>query len=209
MTGVNYFALSNPAGFAAGLISSPMFPGAPSLQTLLDLHRQHHVRLARFVRGGAARWGEAAFRRTARRGLAVLTAMLRRLLHLMAMALPLAPLRPRPAPPPPLPRVARARAYRFRLHEQPPERFPRARGPDSVPDTDGFTAALFLSRLDNLAAVWRARHRIARRLARRVRASAQRLSRPALKGPAHARLPRGFAAMLDFLDGALARADTS
>jgi hypothetical protein len=82
--------------------------------------------------------------------------------------------------------VASARAYRFRLREQPPERFPRARGPDSIPDTDGFTAALFLSRLDNLAAVWRARHRVARRFAR-----------------------RGFAAMLDFLDGALARADTS
>jgi hypothetical protein len=176
---------------------------------MLDLHRQHHVRLARFVRGGAARWGEAGFRRTARQGLAVLTAMLRRLLHLMAMALPVAPLRPRADPPPPLPRVASARAYRFRLHEQPPERFPRARGPDSAPDTDGFTAALFLSRLDNLAAVWRARHRIARRLARRARASALRLSRPALKGPAHARLPRGFAAMLAFLDGALARADTS
>ena len=186
-----------------------MFPGAPYLQMLLDLHRQHHVRLARFVHGGAARWGEAGFRRTARQGIAVLNAMLRRLLHLMAMALPLAPLRPPADPPPPLPRVASVRAYRFRLHEQPPERFPRARGPDSVPDTDGFTAALFLSRLDNLAAVWRARHRIARRLARRVRASAQRLSRPALKGPAHARLPRGFAAMLDFLDGTLARADTS
>jgi hypothetical protein len=62
-----------------------MFPGAPSLRLLLDMHRQHHVRLARFVRGPAARWGEAAFRRTVRQGLAVLTAMLRRLLHLMAM----------------------------------------------------------------------------------------------------------------------------
>jgi hypothetical protein len=186
-----------------------MFPGAPSLRLLLDMHRQHHVRLARFVRGPAARWSEAAFRRTVRQGLAVLTAMLRRLLHLMAMALRLAPLRARPDLPPPLPRVASARAYRFRLHEQPPERFRRARGPDSAPDTDGFTAALFLSRLDNLAAVWLARHRIARRLARRASGSAQRLSRPALKGPAHARLPRGFAAMLDFLDGALAGADTS
>jgi hypothetical protein len=32
---------------------------------------------------------------------------------------------------------------------------------------------------------------------------------PALKGAAHLLLPRGFAAMLDFLDGALAGADTS
>jgi len=186
-----------------------MFPGAPSLQLLLDLHRQHHVRLARFVRQPAARWGEAGFQRTARQGLTVLTAMLRRLLHLMAMALLLAPLRPRADPPPPLPRVASVRAYRFRLHEQPPKRFPRARGPDADPDKNGFTAALFLSRLDTLAAVWRARHRIARRLARRARTSAERLSRPALKGPAHARLPRGFAAMLDFLDRCLFEPDTS
>lgn len=186
-----------------------MFPGAPSLPLLLDLHRQHHVRLSRFVKAPGARWGEAAFRRTARQGLAVLTAMLRRLLHLMAMALPLAPLRARADLPAPLPRVRSARAYRFRLHEQPPERFPRARGPDSVPDTDGFTAALFLSRLDTLAAVWRARHRIARRLARRVSASAGRLSRPALGEAAHARLPRGFAAVLDFLDQQLNRPDTS
>mgnify|MGYP006188784805 CR=1 FL=1 len=68
--------------------------------------------------------GEAplADRRTALQGIAVLTAMIRRLLHLLALSVPLAPLRPRMA----LPALPRApsprRLYRFRLTEAKRER---------------------------------------------------------------------------------------
>jgi hypothetical protein len=96
------------------------------------------------------------------------------------------------------------RAYRFRLHEAPPERWRGPPNPDPVPEPPELSRALFLARLDNLAAVYRARRRIARRLARymerRIVAASPHLRRPALPPDRFARLAPGFRAMLDFLD---------
>jgi hypothetical protein len=178
-----------------------MFPGAPTLPELLRLHAQHHNTLKAFVLAKAMLWHDAAIRRTARQGLAVLAAMLRRLLHLMAREVALPPLRPQ-CELAPMPRLTppRARPPRFRLIEGPRERPPRARNPAPMPDTPQLAHAIVLERLAVLASVWRRRHRIARRLARRVRGGLATLYTPALPVRDHARLPRGFADLLDFLD---------
>lgn len=178
-----------------------MFPGAPTLDEFWRMHAQHHMTLKRFVVAHMLRWHDAAIRRTARQGLAVLTAMLRRLLHLMAREEVLAPLSVR-SDLPPLERLAPPgqRHPRFRLIEGPRERPRRGAGPGAVPDTPELAHALVLERLFVLAAVYRRRRAIARRLARRVQAGRATLYTPALPLRDYPRLPEGFTRLLDYLD---------
>ena len=152
-----------------------MLPGAPSLADLWHLAARHHGALKGFVLARAALWSDPTIRRTARQGLAVLAAMLRRLLHLLAREIVLPPLRVRTALEPlDCPARSRKPSLGFRLTEAKRERFPRTSNPSPTPDTPELSHALFLERLAVLANVYRARHRIARRL------------------------PEGFRAMLDF-----------
>jgi hypothetical protein len=109
---------------------------AATLPELWRLAAQHHDALKGFVIARARDWHDRAIRRTALQGIAVLTAMIRRLLHLLALGVPLAPLRPRMA----LPVLPRApsprRLYRFRLTEtkrERPRRVQSARAPLKAP----------------------------------------------------------------------------
>jgi len=187
-----------------------MFPGAPSLADLWHLAARHHGALKGFVLARAALWSDPDIRRTARQGLAVLAAMLRRLLHLLAREVVLPPLRIRTAPEP---LACRARFRKpslgFRLTETVRERTSRAPNPAPTPDTPELSHALFLERLAVLANVYRARHRIARRLARRVQSRRAPLAATPLPSPQMQRLPEGFRAMLAFLDVWLNSPDTS
>jgi hypothetical protein len=187
-----------------------VFPGAPSLADLWHLAARHHGALKGFVLARAALWSDPAIRRTARQGLAVLAAMVRRLLHLLAREVVLPPLRVRTAPEP-LARTIRCRTPRlgFRLTEAKRERFPRTPNPSPTPDTPELSHALFLERLAVLANVYRARHRIARRLARRVQLGRAPLAATPLPAPQLHRLPEGFRGMLEFLDIWLSTPDTS
>ena len=187
-----------------------MFPGAPSLADLWHLAARHHGALKRFVLANFALWSDPAIRRTARQGIAVLAAMLRRLLHLLAREIVLPPLRIRTAPEPfACPARSRKPSLGFRLTEAKRERFPRTSNPSPTPDTPELSHALFLERLAVLANVYRARHRIARRLARRVQSRRTTLVATPLPAPQMQRLPEGFRAMLAFLDLWLAAPDTS
>jgi len=187
-----------------------MFPGAPSLADLCHLAARHHGALKGFVLARAALWSDPDIRRTARQGLAVLAAMLRRLLHLLAREVVLPPLRIRTAPEP---LACRARFRKpslgFRLTETVRERTSRAPNPAPTPDTPELSHALFLERLAVLANVYRARHRIARRLARRVQSRRAPLAATPLPSPQMQHLPEGFRAMLAFLDVWLNSPDTS
>lgn len=164
----------------------------------------HHGALKGFALRNASSWTKDV-RRTAWTGLAVLASMLRRLIHLMAKDLPLAPLYPaEPGTPlPPLPAARRPRLG-FRLTE--PAREPRPRGPnpDHVPDTPEFDHARFLDRLFVLASAYRARARLARRLARRVQTGRARLRPLPLPPRLYSRTPHGFTDTLDHLDRRLA-----
>lgn len=187
-----------------------MFPGAPSLADLWHLAARHHGALKGFVLANLALWSDAAIRRTARQGLAVLTSMLRRLLHLLAREVILPPFRARTAPEPfASPLHSRKPALGFRLTEAPRERAPRTPNPSPTPDTPELSHALFLERLAVLASVYRARHHIARRLARRVQSRRAPIAATPLPAPQMQRLPEGFRAMLEFLDDWLAAPDTS
>ena len=187
-----------------------MFPGAPSLADLWHLAARHHCALKRFVLANLAVWSDPAIRRTARQGLAVLAAMLRRLLHLLAREVVLPPLRIRTAPEPLVyPARSRKPSLGFRLTETVRERTPRAPNPAPTPETPELSHALFLERLAVLANVYRARHRIARRLARRVQSRRAPLAATPLPSPQMQRLPEGFRAMLAFLDVWLNSPDTS
>jgi hypothetical protein len=187
-----------------------MFPGAPSLADLWHLAARHHGALKGFVLARAALWSDPAIRRTARQGLAVLAAMLRRLLHLLAREIVLPPLRVRTAPEPlACPARSRKPSLGFRLTEAKRERFRRTSNPSPTPDTPELSHALFLERLGVLANVYRARHRIARRLARRVQLGRAPLAATPLPAPQLHRLPEGFRAMLEFLDIWLSTPDTS
>jgi hypothetical protein len=193
-----------------------MWPGyplrlmsAPSLPVLCEAAAQLFMAVKGYALREAARWREAAVRRLALGGLAAFAASLRRLIHLLAREEVLAPLRvrtdlPRSETGPPA-----ARRYRFRLHEQPPPRPKRDANPHARPDPADFAHALFLSRLSNLAAAWRARRRIARRLARRWAASAARLKRPAFTPHVAARLPPPVLAYVTHLEARLTAPDTS
>ena len=187
-----------------------MFPGAPSPADLWHLAARHHGALKGFVLANFALWSDPAIRRTARQGIAVLAAMLRRLLHLVAREVILPPLRVRTAPEPfASPARSRKPALGFRLTEVPRERTPRMPNPSPTPDTPELSYALFLERLAVLANVYRARHRIARRLARRVQSGRAPLAATPLPAPQMRRLPEGFRAMLEFLDVWLVTPDTS
>jgi hypothetical protein len=188
-----------------------MTPAAPSLPDLFRLCAQHHGALTGFVRRRRADWADIRVRRTAREGLAVLAAMLRRLIWWLAREQILPPLRPREAAPPPVSGSRARHMPAFRLCEAPRERRAHAPNPCPTPDTDELSHALVLQRLETLAAAWRARHRLARLLARRLTRSDSKpaLRRPALHHSAHARLPDGFRDMLDYLDEALTSPDTS
>ncbi len=163
---------------------------APSLPVLCEAAAQLFMAVKGYALREAARWHEAAVRRLALGGLAAFAASLRRLIHLLAREEVLAPLRERTD----LPRAETgppaSRRYRFRLHEEPPPRPKREASPLARPDPADFAHALFLSRLSNLSAAWRARRRIARRLARRWAASAARLKRPAFTPHVAARPPQ-------------------
>ena len=178
-----------------------MFTRTPTLAELWHLHAQHHTALKAFVLAKAAFWHEAGVRRTARHGLAVLASMLRRLLHLLALEVALPPLSPRTKlePIPPLTR-SRARRLRFRLTETTRERPRRTKNPHPAPDTAELAHALVLGRLALLAHVYRARHRIARRLARRVQSGRAPLAALPLPPVLYARVLAGFRIWLDYLD---------
>jgi hypothetical protein len=181
----------------------------PTLPELWRLAAQHHDALKGFVIARARDWHDAAIRRTALQGIAVLAAMVRRLLHLLALGVPLAPLRPRMA----LPALPRApsprRLYRFRLTERVRERPRRAPNPQAVPDPPELSRALLLERLAAIADAYRRRGAIARRLARRVRGRRAPLKAPPVAAPLWPRLPAGFRNMLEHLGQRLAGADTS
>lgn len=182
---------------------------APTLAELWRLAAQHHDALKGFVIAHALAWHDAAIRRTALQGVAVLAAMVRRLLHLLALGVPLAPLRPRMA----LPALPRApsprRLYRFRLIEGVRERPRRAPNPQAVPEPPELSRALLMERLAAIADAWRRREAIARRLARRVQGRRAPLRTPPVPSPLWPRPPAGFRNMLDHLDCRLAGADTS
>ena len=181
----------------------------PTLPELWRLAAQHHDALKGFVIARARDWHDPAIRRTALQGIAVLTAMIRRLLHLLALSVPLAPLRPRMA----LPALTSARTprrlYRFRLIETKRERPRRAPNPDARPEPPELSRALFLERLAAIADAYRRRGAIARRLARRVQAARAPLKAPPVPAPLWPRLPAGFRNMLEHLGHRLAAADTS
>jgi hypothetical protein len=182
-----------------------MLHGGPSLDELWRLAARHHGALKGFVLRMAARWTDPAIRRTANHGIAVLTAMIRRLLHLLALEVDLGPLAPRAALPP-IARLAppRARRHRLRLGDIPRDRCRRDRNPAAEPETPDFARARLLERLAVLADAYRARHRIARRLARRAQSAALRRRERALPPALHVRIASGFTDVLDYIDEAIA-----
>jgi hypothetical protein len=182
-------------------------PSLPEFWTYVVLH---HRALKGFALEHASGCTQAV-RRTAWTGLAVLASMLRRLIHLMACNIPLAPLAP--AGPgalrttPPAPRRPR---LRFRLTEVKRDRPWRAPNPQRIPDTPEFDHARFLERLSVIAAAYRARTRLARRLARRVQTGRAPLRALPLPARLYTHAPAGFTRTLDQLDRRLASApDTS
>lgn len=182
---------------------------APSLPVLCAAAAWLFTSVKGYALREAARWHEAAVRRLALGGLAAFAASLRRLIHLLAREEMLAPLRPHTDLPRTDPGPRAARRYRFRLHEAPPPRPKRLPNPERTEDTPELSHAIFLSRLSNLAAAWRARRRIARRLARRWAASAARLRRPAFGPHAAVRLPPPVLAYVTHLAARLTAPDTS
>lgn len=182
---------------------------APTLPVLCEAAAWLFTAVKGYALREVARWQEAAVRRLALGGLAAFAASLRRLIHLLAREEVLAPLRERTDLSPAEPGQPAARRYRFRLHEAPPPRSKRQPNPNRTEDTAELSHAIFLSRMSNLAAAWRARRRIARRLARRWAASAARLKRPAFGPHAAARLPPPVLAYITYLDARLAAPDTS
>ena len=190
-----------------------VMPTDHALPEIWRLTAQHHAALKGFAAMHGGNW-TLAIRRTAWLGLAVLAATLRRLIHLLAMDIVLAPIRARDdsAPLPPLaPEIVAPRrpALRFRLIETPRARRPRAPNPDRVPDPPEFNHALFLDRLAVLAEVYRARARFARRLARRVQSRRAPLRRPPLPKRLYVRAPQAFTQLLANLDSLLAAPDSS
>ncbi len=193
---------------------------------LFRLCAQQHGMLKAFLLANAGLWGDITVRRKARLGLAVVTSMLRRLIHLLAREQVLPPLRVRTAPPTPLPVPetspsslpppppsmccqSDAPRRRFRLIETPRTRPRAAPNPDAAPDSPALTHAIFMERLARLADAWRARHRIARRLARRVRGRAAPLRALCLPAQIHAHAPSGVTRFLDALQDWLNDPDTS
>ncbi len=167
---------------------------------------QHHGALRGYALRHAAGWADPGVRRTANNGLVLLTAMIRRLLHLLALDVLLPPLRPRSAPPP-IPRLTppRPRRRKLRLTDTPRERMPRGANPNPAPDTPELSHALFLERLAVLAGAWRARDRIARRLARRVQSAQTEPVLRALPPALRARALPGLLKVHDHIEDCLAQ----
>ncbi len=183
--------------------------GAPTLTELWQMAAMHHRALRGFAAAHVAHWNISA-RRTAWHGLAVLAAMLRRLIHLMARDVALPPPSVRDDDLPPLPTLAPRRpALRFRLTESERPQSSRAANPDRVPDSPAFDHARFLDRLAVLAEVYRARARLARRLGRRAQTGRARLRTPPLPPRLRARVRPGLLEVLDHLGHRLAAPDTS
>ena len=181
-----------------------MSTAGPALDELQILQRAHHVALRRFALARLMSWNSAAIRRTARHGLAVLTAMLRRIIFLLAREVVLPPLRLRERLPA-LPPSNRSRPVRhgLRLTETPRQPRNRKSNPAPIPDPPALSHALFLDRLTRLDAAWCARHRIARRLARKIKSGAKSLRPARISVRDYPRLAEGFARMLDHLDDRL------
>ncbi|MEQ9504901.1 MAG: hypothetical protein RLO80_01430 [Hyphomonas sp.] len=175
-----------------------------SLRELWSFVVMHHGALKGFARRNSGGWTKDV-RRTAWTGLAVLASMIRRLIHLMAKDIVLAPVYPAEdgTPLPPLPGQSRPRLS-FRLTESPREHYRRHQNPDYVPDTPEFDHARFLERLFICAAAYRARERLARRLARRVQTGRAPLRALPLPARLYRRTAAGFTNMLDHLDARLA-----
>lgn len=91
---------------------------------------------------------------------------------------------------------------RFRLTEVTRSRNPRVPNPHRIPDTPEFDHARFLERLSVIAAAYRARMRLARRLARRVQTGRAPLRALPLPPRLYARTLRGFTLTLDQLASA-------
>jgi hypothetical protein len=128
----------------------------PSLPALCEAAAFLFTAVKGYALREAARWHETAVRRLALGGLAAFAASLRRLIHLLAREEVLAPLRPRTDLPRAAPGPRAPRRYRFRLHEEPPPRPRRRANPGRTEDTAELSHAIFLSRMSNLAAAWRA-----------------------------------------------------
>lgn len=185
-----------------------MFAGMP----LHDIWRHvsvHHTILKAFALEHAGGW-TLRIRRTAWVGLAVLASMIRRLIHLMALEIRLAPLGVRgerdPFPPS---AGAPRRRLGFCLTEAPPQARGRVPGGTLVPDPPELNHAIFLERLAVLVDVYRARLRLARRLARRVQARRAPLRTLPLPARAWAQALPGFRVMLRSLDARFPAPDSS
>lgn len=186
-----------------------MFTG----MSLHDIWRHvtvHHTILKAFALEHSGGW-TLRIRRTAWVGLAVLASMIRRLIHLMALEIRLAPLgiRAERDPFPPSSFAPRRRGLSFRLTEAPPETCGRASGSALVPDPPELNHAIFLDRLSALVDVYRARFRLARRLARRVQARLAPLRALPLPARAWAQALPGFRTMLHSLDARFPAPDSS
>jgi hypothetical protein len=180
------------------------------LPNLWRLFVRHHGALCGFARAHQSLW-TPEIRRMALHALAFISAMLRRLIHLEAMEITVLPCPPRDpaARLSPLGASAPARPpLRFRLTETPRRRARSAAIGGRAPDSPDLSHALFLERLGRLASVYRARHRLARRLARRVRSGCAPLRRPALPARIHRRAPQVFIEQLAALDRRIATRDS-
>jgi len=137
--------------------------------------------------------------------------MIRRLIRLMAMEIVLAPLFPRDMSDPlrPLAPGPGRPSLSFSLTETVREPCRRHPNPDRVPDTPQFNRAFFLDRLAVLADVYRARARLARRLARRVQTGRARLNALPLPKRLYDRTLPAFKKLLDFLGELLSTVDSS
>lgn len=181
------------------------------LPELWHLFARRHGLLKGFAGENQAAWTPDV-RRIAGQVLACLAAMLRRLIHLEAQAIVLAPLAPRDpeaALPPLRPPPRRRPRLRFCLIES--SKGPRHRGvrPIAGNDPPELTHAIFMDRLEILAEAYRARHRLARRLARRVQAGRAPLRTPPLAPRLRPRVPDFLCDELDILHKYVATRDSS
>lgn len=201
-----FSAPANPTGYSAGLDCAAMSAGL-SLRELWSYVVMHHGALKGFARRKANGWTKDV-RRTAWTGLAVLASMIRRLIHLMAKDIPLAPIFPQeaPSPLPPMPPLAPQGRPRipFRLSETARDPYRRGQNPNHVPETPDFNLERFLDRLSACAAAYRARERLARRIARRVQTGRAALRALPLPPRLYIRTAAGFTNILDHIDARLA-----
>lgn len=178
----------------------------PPLHELCRCAVVTHTVLKTYAKDETKIWNRAR-RRHAWDGLAVFASLLRRLIHLMARAVPLAPIHPDTdgsAPrTPPGPGLRRRPRLAFRLIETAQVRRRQPQNPAHVPDTPAFDRARFLDRLSALARVYRERERLARRLARRVQSGRAPLRARPLPKQVYPRVHPAFSSLLDTLSAVL------